>query len=122
MPPFQYPIRRLIVRSRDRSGETGSLNYRIALTFDRHIGSTAAEAPVKFQNDNTIRNTKLAASRLNEILQWYVLSDTEAGQGPDLNVIYVLSRNSYRDSFSLVFWGEVYCGEMSGLRDVWYWV
>ena len=33
--PFQYPIRRLIVRSR-----------KIALNFDRHLGSTAAEVSV----------------------------------------------------------------------------
>ena len=31
----------------------GTLNCRIALKFDRHIGSTAAEVPVKFHSDRT---------------------------------------------------------------------
>ena len=52
-----------------RSREIGSLNYHIALEFDRHVGSTAAEVPVKFQGDRTILNTNLAASRIYEILQ-----------------------------------------------------
>ena len=60
-----------------RCREIGSLNYRIALKFDRHVGSTAAEVPVKFQSDRTILHTNLAASRLCEILQLDVLSDIE---------------------------------------------
>ena len=51
------------------SREIGSLNYRIAVKFDRHIGSSAAEELVKFQSDHTILNTNFAASRLHEILQ-----------------------------------------------------
>ena len=39
-------------------------NYRIALKFGRHIGSTA-----KFHSDRIILNTNLAASRLCEILR-----------------------------------------------------
>ena len=50
-------------------GEIGSLNYRNALKFDRHLGSTAATALVKFQNDRPVLNTNLVASRLCEILQ-----------------------------------------------------
>ena len=61
------------------SHEIGTLNSRIALKFDRHIGSTAAEVPVKFQSDRTILNTNLAASRLNEILRKDVFSDIETG-------------------------------------------
>ena len=49
--------------------EIGTLNCRIALKFDRHIGSTAAEVPVKFQSDRAILNTNLAVSRLYEILR-----------------------------------------------------
>ena len=45
----------------------GSSNYRIALKFDRHFGSPAAEVPVKFQSDWTIINTNLAASRLRDL-------------------------------------------------------
>ena len=55
-----------VVKSRSR--EIGTLNCCIALKFDRHIGSTAAKVPVKFQSDRTILNTNLAASRLYEIL------------------------------------------------------
>ena len=54
-------------------------NCLIALKFDRHIGSTAAEVPVKFQSDRTILNTNLAASRLYEILRKDVFSDIETG-------------------------------------------
>ena len=49
------------------------------MKFDRHIGSTAAEVPVKFQSDRTILNTNLAASRLYEILRKDVFSDIETG-------------------------------------------
>ena len=62
-----------------RSHEIGTLNCRLALKFDRHIGSTAAEVPVKFQSDRTILNTNLAASRLYEILRKDVFSDFETG-------------------------------------------
>ena len=46
------------------AAKLGSLNYRIALKFDRHVRSTVAKVPVKFQSDRTILNTNLAASRL----------------------------------------------------------
>ena len=49
------------------------------MQFDRHIDSTAAEVPVKFQSDRTILNTNLAASRLYEILRKDVFSDIETG-------------------------------------------
>ena len=54
--PFQYQIRRLIIRYRikSRGREIGSFNYCIALKLDRHIGSIAADVPVKFQIDRTI--------------------------------------------------------------------
>ena len=75
--PSQYPKRRDLVKS--RSHEIGTLNCRITLKFDRHIGSTAAEVPVKFQSDRTILNTNLAALRLHEILRKDVFSDIETG-------------------------------------------
>ena len=75
--PSQYSERRLLVRF--RSHEIGTLNCRIALKFDRHIGSTTAEVSVKFQSDRTILNTNLAASRVDEILRKYVFSDIETG-------------------------------------------
>ena len=39
----------------------GDLTYLITLKYDRYIGSNAAEVPVKFQSDQTILNTNLAA-------------------------------------------------------------
>ena len=65
--------------TKSRSHENGILNCRIALKFDRHIGSTTAEVPVKFQSDRKILHTNLAASRLYEILRKYVFSDIETG-------------------------------------------
>ena len=57
--PFQYPTRRLMLRSREsRSREIGSLIYHMALKFDRHFGTTAAEMPVKFQSDYKSCNYK----------------------------------------------------------------
>ena len=44
-------------------------NCPIALKFDRHLGSRAAEVPVKFQSDAIIWTTNLVALRLHEILQ-----------------------------------------------------
>ena len=38
------------------------------MKFNRHLGSGAAEVPVKFQSDGTSLNPNLAASRLREIL------------------------------------------------------
>ena len=70
-------IRKIAIKS--RSYEIGTLNCRIALKFDRHIGSNAAEVPVKFQSDRKILNTNLAASRLYEILRKDVFSDIETG-------------------------------------------
>ena len=49
------------------------------MKFERHIRSTAAEVPLKFQSDRTILNTNLAASRLDEILRKDVFSDIETG-------------------------------------------
>ena len=64
---------------KSRSHEIGTLNCRIALKFDKHIGNTAAEVPVKFQSDQTILNTHLAATRLCEILRKDVFSHSETG-------------------------------------------
>ena len=50
-----------LVKSRSR--ETDSLNCRITLKFDRHIGSTAADVPVKCQGDRIIVNTNLETLR-----------------------------------------------------------
>ena len=41
--------------------------FPIALKLDNHLGSNAAEMPVKFQNDTIIITPNLAASRLREI-------------------------------------------------------
>ena len=73
---FQYPIRRLIIRSRKDSKPIDlQLDLFDPLKFDRHLGSTAAEVPVEFESDTTI--LKPAVSRLCEISRQDVLSDIE---------------------------------------------
>ena len=52
-----------------RSREIGILNYPIALKFDMHVGSNAADVPGKLQSDRTILNTNLAASAFCEFLR-----------------------------------------------------
>ena len=61
-----------------RSCKIGKLNHRIALKFDRRLGSRVTETRVQFQSDWTIRilNPHLWASSHREILQWDLLSDT----------------------------------------------
>ena len=66
-----------LVKSRSR--EICIKNCSIALKFDRHFGSIAADVPVKFQSDTTILSTNLVASRLHEILRKDVFSDIETG-------------------------------------------
>ena len=66
-------------RVKSRSREIGNLNYHGALRFDRYIGCSATDVPVKFQSDRTFLNTNLAASRLCQILQEDVLLDIETG-------------------------------------------
>ena len=46
------------------TSKISSLNYPTTLTFDRHIGSSTAEVPVKFHSDWIILNTNLMASSL----------------------------------------------------------
>ena len=54
---------------KSRSHEIGCYNDCFALKFDRHLGSTTAKVPVKFQSDWKRLNPNLAASRLREILR-----------------------------------------------------
>ena len=56
-----------LVKSRSR--EIGCCNNPVALKFDRHLGSDAAESPVKFQSDWKSLNPNLAASRRYDILR-----------------------------------------------------
>ena len=51
------------------SRETGCYGDRMAPKFDRHLGSTAADVPLKFKNDWKSLSPNLAASKLHEILQ-----------------------------------------------------
>ena len=53
---------------KSRSREIGCCNISIALKFGRRLGSSAAEAPAKFQSNGKTLTTDLAASRLCEIL------------------------------------------------------
>ena len=43
-------------------------NCTIALKFDRYIGSSAADVPVKFPSGAMIETNNVAASRFYEIL------------------------------------------------------
>ena len=54
---------------KSRSGEIGCGNDCIALKFDRQLDSAAVEAHVKFQSDWKTPNSKLAASKFQEMLQ-----------------------------------------------------
>ena len=47
-----------------QSHEIGCYDDRIALKYDRHLGSTAAAVPVKFQRDWKSLKPNLIASRL----------------------------------------------------------
>ena len=49
-----------------RSHEIGSLNYRVALKFERHVGSSAAEVPVKFQRNRKNLAASIMSFTLNE--------------------------------------------------------
>ena len=53
--------------AKSRSREILVQTFTIALKFDRHIGSKAAEMPVEFQSDTIIITSNLATSRLHEI-------------------------------------------------------
>ena len=50
--------------------EIKMINQSIALKFDKHLGSTVAERPVKYQSDTIIITSNLAASRLYVIWWW----------------------------------------------------
>ena len=52
-----------------RSREIGWYDGRIALKFDRHLGTDATEVPVKFQSDWKRFNPNLTASKFREILR-----------------------------------------------------
>ena len=52
-----------------RNSEIVCYTDGIALQFDRHLGSTAANVPVKCQSNWKILNPSLAALRLDEILR-----------------------------------------------------
>ena len=65
---FQYPIRRLIVRShKARSREICINNCVNALKFGRHLGRIAADVPSKYSSDAMIWINNLAASRLQDV-------------------------------------------------------
>ena len=55
-------------------------NCSIGMKSDRLLGSTAAEEPIKFQGDTMISTANLSASRLDELLRYYVTSVVEMDQ------------------------------------------
>ena len=66
--PFQYQIRRLISRSL-KSQACMILNAPVALKFEKHLSSIAADMPVKFHSDWKDLHTNLIPSRLCKILR-----------------------------------------------------
>ena len=56
------------MKSKSRSREIRCYDDRIALKFDKHLGSVAAEVPV-IKSDWKSLNPKLAALILHEILR-----------------------------------------------------
>ena len=64
---LQIEYTRVFIRYAD--GRLTARSHEVS-KFDRHLGSSAAEMPVKFQSDTTILTSNLAASRLEEILWW----------------------------------------------------
>ena len=61
--------------AKSRSREIGCYNYRIALKFDRHLGSTAAEVPVNFRAiGKMISPTQTTTARKAESTQLVVLT------------------------------------------------
>ena len=74
--PFQHPVGRLIIRSRSRN--ICFQNCLIAFKFDRYLGSTPVDVPVKFQSDTNISTSDQAPWRLCKISWSDVLSDIES--------------------------------------------
>ena len=71
MQPWPLVTRRVDVLPQDlvkpRCREIRVYTFSMALIFDRHLGSNAAEMPVKFQGDTFIITSYLVASRIHEI-------------------------------------------------------
>ena len=75
---FQYPIRRLIIRSRKFLNPLHLyLKSSDWFEFEKHIASTASEVPVKFLSNTNSLIPDLAPSRLCEISRKNALSDIE---------------------------------------------
>ena len=68
---IHYAVRGLTAKFRvkSRRREIGCYNDRVALQFDRHLGSVAVEMPAKFKSDWKSLNPNLMGSRLHEILR-----------------------------------------------------
>ena len=61
-----------------QSLEATRFEFRIVWSlwnFDRHLGNSTAEEPVKFQSDAIIQTSNVAALRRHEILRQSVSSD-----------------------------------------------
>ena len=67
-PSIHWADWRLTARSHEvpkpRYSDLDFLTFLTALKFDRHLGSSVAEMPVKFQSDTIIITSNLAGSRL----------------------------------------------------------
>ena len=84
-----------IVKSRSR--EDRFKIFPVALKFDRHLGSNAAEIPLKFKRNTTIITSNLAVSRLHEIwlsCRWLPQGD-EIARDCSFALIFAVCVNEY---------------------------
>ena len=76
---IQYCIRCLILISRRLEGMRSGVKMLVSLwNVCRHLSSTAAKMPAKFQSNWKTLTTNLTLTRLREILRWIILYDIES--------------------------------------------
>ena len=85
-----------------RSREIGSDNGRMALKFDRHLGSSAAKVPVKFQSHCKSLNLNLAAWVFTSYCGKTSVHLVDRGQGVRLTKAYDVTIKLYRNSYAKI--------------------
>ena len=106
---------------KSRSCVIGCYNNRSALKFDRHLGSAAAEVPVKFQSDWKSLNPNLAASRLYEILSQQHLPFITLRESPWTAALNFLTQLTSLFRPMLIYgFNEQECRITSPTSFVWY--
>ena len=101
---------------KSRSCEIGCCNGRIALKFDRHLGSAAA----KFQSHCKSLNPNLAASRLHETCG--KTSYRLVNRGPDHVShleCHLIRKTSYTFQLHHSFWEHIFKYTLTCLKCIW---